>query len=197
MKRILFILAVAASLSACKSKDAGSASSATPVAALDGMFNAIKNGDFDGMKKFISKADVANLEEIEKIGNGLDSNFVREAKETMIKEFKEKVKNVSYKLTNEKTNGDNATVDAEITENGKTETHKFDLVKEDGDWKIALGKSDNGMFNSMKGNRGPGGKPDMDNAIEKFKNLSPDSQRMLLEKGKAFFDTLKARKGNL
>lgn len=196
MKRILFILAITTGLFACNSKDAGSPSAATPVAALDGMFNAIKNGDFDGMKKFIARADLANLEEMEKIGNGLDSSFVKEAKETMINQFKEKVKNVSYKFTNEKTNGDNATVDAEITESGKTETHTFDLVKENGDWKIALGKSDNGMFNSMKGNMGPG-KPDMGNAIEKFRNLPPDSQKMLLEKGKAFFDTLKARKGNL
>lgn len=135
------------------------------------------------------------IEEGMRLANSIDSGIVKKATEAMAEEFKEKVKNVSYKLRNEKVNGDNATVDAEVTENGKTETHAFTLVKEDGAWKIALSKSGDGMFNSMKGNRGPG-EPDLKEAMEKLNQMDKDSLKMLMEKANQFFDTLKTRKGS-
>ena len=113
----------------------------------------------------------------------------------MADEFKEKVKNVSYKLKNEKIDGDNATVDAEVTENGKTETHAFNLVKEDGAWKIALSKSGDGMFNSMKGDRGPG-EPDLKEAMEKLNKMDKDTLKMLMEKASQVLDSIKAKKTN-
>ncbi|MBL0182009.1 MAG: DUF4878 domain-containing protein [Chitinophagaceae bacterium] len=195
MKRILFALIITTGLFSCNSKDAGPSGS-SPTGTIDGMFTAMKNGNIDDFKKFITKNDVAMIEEGIKFANSIDSSIVRKATEAMAEEFKEKVKNVSYKLKNEKITGDNATVDAEVTENGKTETHAFNLVKEDGAWKIALSKSGDGMFNSMKGNRGPG-EPDLQEGIEKLKNMDKDSLKMLMEKANKFFDTLKARKGNL
>lgn len=195
MKKILLALFAATAFIACNSNDAGPSSS-SPTATIDGMFTAMKNGKIDDFKKFITKEDATMMEEGMKLVNSLDSGFLRKAKEEMEREFKEKVKNVTYKLKNEKLNGDNATVDAEVTEGAKTETHTFNLVKEDGAWKISLSKSDNGMFNSMKGNRGPG-EPDLKEGIEKLKNMDKDSLKMLMEKANQFLDTLKARKGNL
>ena len=194
MKRILLALFVATAFIACNSNDAGPSSS-SPTATIDGMFNAMKNGNIDDFKKFITKEDATMMEEGMKLVSRLDSGFVKKAKETMEREFREKAKNVTYKLKNEKLSGDNATVDAEVTDGGKTETHTFNLVKEDGTWKISLSKSDDGMFNSMKGNMGPND-PDLREGIEKPKNMDKDSLKMLMEKANQFMDTLKARKGN-
>ncbi len=195
MKKILLALFVATAFIACNSKDAGPSTS-SPTATIDGMFTAMKDGKIDDFKKFITKEDATMMEEGMKLVNSLDSSFLRKAREEMEREFKEKVKNVTYKLKNEKLNGDNATVDAEVTDGGKTETHTFNLVKEDGAWKISLSKSDDGMFNSMKGNRGAND-PDLKEGIEKLKNMDKDSLKMLMEKANQFLDTLKARKGNM
>jgi len=194
MKKIIFILAIATGLAACNSNDAGPSTS-SPTATIDGMFNAMKNGQIDDFKKFITKNDAAMIEEGMRLANSIDSNLVKKAKETMADEFKEKVKNVSYKLKNEKIDGDNATVDAEVTENGKTETHAFNLVKEDGAWKIALSKSGDGMFNSMKGNMGPG-EPDLKEAMEKLNKMDKDTLKMLMEKASQVLDSIKAKKTN-
>jgi len=194
MKKIIFILAIATGLAACNSNDAGPSTS-SPTATIDGMFNAMKNGQIDDFKKFITKNDAAMIEEGMRLANSIDSNLVKKAKETMADEFKEKVKNVSYKLKNEKIDGDNATVDAEVTENGKTETHAFNLVKEDGAWKIALSKSGDGMFNSMKGDRGPG-EPDLKEAMEKLNKMDKDTLKMLMEKASQVLDSIKAKKTN-
>lgn len=194
MKRFLFTLCMATGLAACNSNDAGP-SSTSPTATIDGMFTAMKNGNIDDLKKFITKNDVTMIEEGLKFASSIDSSFVRKATETMAQEFKEKVKDVSYKLKNEKVDGDKATVDAEVTENGKTETHAINLVKEDGAWKIALSKSGNGMFNSMKGDRGPG-EPDLKEGLEKLKNMDKDSLRMLMEKAGQVLDSMRARKNN-
>lgn len=194
MKKIIFILAITTGLAACNSNDAGPSTS-SPTATIDGMFNAMKNGQIDDFKKFITKNDAAMIEEGMRLANSIDSNLVKKAKETMADEFKEKVKNVSYKLKNEKIDGDNATVDAEVTENGKTETHAFNLVKEDGAWKIALSKSGDGMFNSMKGDRGPG-EPDLKEAMEKLNKMDKDTLKMLMEKASQVLDSIKAKRVN-
>ncbi|HRI26331.1 MAG TPA: DUF4878 domain-containing protein [Ferruginibacter sp.] len=196
MKKMIWALFLAAGLFACNSKDAAGPSSTSPTASVEGLFNAMKNGQIDDFKKFITKKDAETFASIEKLANNLDSGFVKEVKERMVKELKERSKNITYKLKGEKIDGDNASVDAEVTDSSKTETHTFQLVKEDGEWKLSLSKPGNEMFNSMKGNRGHE-QPDMEEAFDKFKKMSPDSQRMLLEKAKQVFDTLKARKGDL
>ena len=134
------------------------------------------------------------IEEGIKLANSFDTGIVRKATEAMSRELKEKSMNITYKLKNEKINGDNATVDAEVTENSKTETRTLNLVKEDGAWKIALSKSD-GMFNSMKGDRGPG-EPDLKQAMEKLNQMDKDTLKMILEKASRMLDTLNAKKQN-
>jgi hypothetical protein len=62
-------------------------------------------------------------------------------------------------------------------------------LKEDGEWKISLLNSGDGMFNSMKGNMGPDGH-DLEKGLEKLKSMNPDSVKMLMEKGKQMMDSM-------
>ena len=184
MKKIILLLAVIGVLASCKTSD-----SSSPTVAVDGMFTAMKNGNIDEMKKYITKSDVAMLEAGESLMNSIDPDAIKKMKEKMVAGMKEKVKDISYTLKNEKINGDNATVDVVVTdngkaENGKTESHTLDLVKEDGAWKIALSKAGDGMFNSMKGDLGSG-KKDLEHGIEKLKSMPPDSLKRLLDSVKS------------
>ncbi len=185
MKKIILLLCLSTGFEACNTKnDQGS-----PTAAIDAMFTAMKNGNMEDIKKFITKKDVAFLESAEKFASSIDPQAIEKMKTKMADQFKEKVKNVKYTLKNEKVDGDKATVDAEVTEEGKVNTHTFNLVKEDGAWKISLINSGDGMFNSMKGNMGPGGK-DLEEGLEKLKNMNPDSLKMLMQKGLQALDSM-------
>lgn len=186
MKKVILMLCLAIGFAACNSKtDQGS-----PTAAIDAMFTAMKNGNMDDIKKFITKRDVEMLESAEKLMNSIDSGAIQKIKTKMGDEFKNKVKDVKYTLTNEKIDGDKATVDAEVTSEGKVDKHTFNLLKEDGTWKIALmnGGGDN-MFNSMKGNMGPDTK-DLEEGLERLQKMNPDSLKMRLKKGLQALDSL-------
>lgn len=185
MKKILVLLCLVAGFAACNSKtDQGS-----PTAAIDAMFTAMKNGNMEDVKKFITKKDVQFIEAAEKFVTSVDPEAVKNMKNKMGEEFKAKVKDVKYTLKNEKVEGDKATVDAEVTEEGKVKTHTFNLVKEDGAWKISLMNSGDGMFNSAKGNLGPDSK-DMEEGLERLQKMNPDSVKMLLEKAKQSFEKM-------
>lgn len=187
MKKIIVLLFIAAGFAACNGKTDQASS---PTAAIDAMFTAMKNGNMDDIKKFITKNDVAMIESAEKLMNSIDSGAIQKMKAKMGDEFKDKVKDVKYTLKNEKIDGDKATVDAEVTEGGKVDTHTFNLVKEDGSWKISLMNSggDN-MFNSMKGNMGPDSK-DVQKGLEKLQQMDPDSLKMLMKKGLEVLDSM-------
>ena len=184
MRKIFFAIYVIVCTSSCNTSD-----KTPPVAVIESMFTAMKNGDMENTKKFISKADVAKIEFLEQMGNNLDSEMVKKMKTKFIDEFKDKVKDISYNLKNEKINGDKATVDVEVTKDKKTESHTFNLVKEEGAWKISLlGSENNGMFNSMKGNMGSE-RNSLEKGFERLKKMDPDSQRVLINKLKQMFDT--------
>lgn len=185
MKKILVLLCLVAGFAACNSK----ADQGSPTAAIDAMFTAMKNGNMEDVKKFITKKDVQFIEAAEKFVTSVDPEAVKNMKNKMGEEFKAKVKDVKYTLKNEKVEGDKATVDAEVTEEGKVKTHTFNLVKEDGAWKISLMNSGDGMFNSAKGNLGPDSK-DMEEGLERLQKMNPDSVKMLLEKAKQSFEKM-------
>ena len=185
MKKIFFALCLATGFAACNSGNQG-----TPTGTIDAMFTAMKGGNMDDIKKFITKADIAMIESVEKFANTIDPEAIKKMKTKMGDEFKDKVKDMKYTLKNEKVEGDKATVDATVTDGAKTETHTFNLVKEDGAWKISLMNSGDGMFNSMKGNMGPDSK-DLEQGLEKLKNMDPDSLKMLMNKGLQMMDSMK------
>ncbi len=187
MKKIIVLLCLAAGFAAC---NGNTDQASSPTASIDAMFTAMKNGNMDDIKKFITKNDIAMIETAEKLMNNIDSGAIKKMKAKMGDEFKAKVKDVKYTLKNEKIDGDKATVDAEVTEEGKVNTHTFNLVKEEGAWKISLmNAGGDGMFNSMKGNMGPGNK-DMEKGLERLQKMDPDSLKMLMDKGMQALDSL-------
>lgn len=196
MKKILLALCITIFFAGCKEP------ANPPTAVLDGMFTAMKNGNVDEMKKYISKSDVAMLEAAEKIMNSVDPEGMKKIKDRMIDEFKKNAKDVQYSFKNEKIDGDHATVETVIVNTRpdslageKTSTHTFELVKEDNTWKIALSKPGNEMFNSMKGNMGAK-KGDLKDGIEKLKQMDPDSLKMLIGKGLQALDSLDRKKND-
>ena len=184
MKKIILAVCMVTAFAACNTNDAGS-----PSAAVDGMFNAMKSGNLEAMKKFITKADVAMMETAEQMMNNVDPEAMAKMKAKMTDEFKDKVKDIKYSLKNEKIDGDKATVEAEVVEGGKTSSHNLALVKEDGAWKISLSNPGNDMFGSMKGDMGPD-KKDLNDAIEKLKNMPPDSLKAMMNKGLQALDSM-------
>ena len=184
MKKIILAVCLVTAFAACNTNDAGS-----PSAAVDGMFNAMKSGNIEAMKKFITKSDAAMMETAEKLMSSVNPEALAKMKAKIIEQFKEKAKDITYSLKNEKIDGDKATVEAEVVENGKTSTHNLALVKEDGAWKISLSNPGNDMFGSMKGDMGPD-RHDMNDAMEKFKNMHPDSLKAMMYKGLQALDSM-------
>ncbi len=183
MKKILFALCMAACLAGCSNE------SATPTATIDGMLAAMKMGSIDSMKKYITRSDAAMIEAAEKILTAVNPGAVSKIKEKIITEMKTAAGGIQYKLKSQKINGDNATVEADVTHEGKTTAHTFELVKEDGAWKIALSKPGNDIFNSMKGNLG-NEKPDLRTGLEKLEKMDKDTLKMILDKGAQALDSL-------
>lgn len=185
MKKVFLVFSIIIGLASCTTKD-----TTTPSSTIDGMFTAMKNGNIEDMKKFVSKNDVALFESAEEIMKNVNPEGVQRMKDSVTANFKEKVKNVTYTLKNEKINGNTATVDAEVTEGGKTESHTINLLKEDGAWKVSMMNSGGGMFNSMKGNMGKDGPAGMQEGLERLKNMPPDSLRKLMDKGLQMLDSM-------
>ena len=171
-----------------------------PTVVLDDMFTAMKNGNIEEMKKFITRSDVAMLEAAEKFMTSIDPEGISKIKTRMTEELKENAKHVQYSLSNEKIDGDRATVEAEIItkdtadQSGKKTTKQtFELVKEDNTWKIALTKPGNEMFNSMKGNMGTR-KGDLKDGLENLQKMDPDTLKMFIRKGLQALDSMKKNK---
>ena len=191
MKKMGALILIAAFFVSCKQP------ATPPTEVLDSMFNSMKHGDLQGMKKYITKSDVAMLETAEKFMTKIDPEGIEKLKTGITDEIKQRAKHIQYNFTNEKIDGDHATVDAEIMNTNpadsaaeKKSTQTFQLVKEDNTWKIALTKPGNEMFNSMKGNMGSKNQS-LKNSIEKLKQMNPDSLKMLINKGIQMMDSIK------
>ena len=194
MKRLIAAFCLLVCLAACKEP------ANPPTVVLDDMFTAMKNGNIEEMKKFITRSDVAMLEAAEKFMTSIDPEGISKIKTRMTEELKENAKHVQYSLSNEKIDGDRATVEAEIItkdtadQSGKKITKQtFELVKEDNTWKIALTKPGNEMFNSMKGNMGTR-KGDLKDGLENLQKMDPDTLIMFIKKGLQALDSMKKNK---
>jgi hypothetical protein len=195
MKKILLMLCIITGFISCKQP------ANPPTAVLDGMFTAMKSGNIEEMKKYVSKTDLAMLEAAEKIMTSVDPEGLKKIKARMIEGFKENTKDITYSFKNEKIEGDHATVETEIVNNKpdslgvkKTGTHTFELVKEGNAWKIALSKPGNEMFNSMKGNMGAQKGGGLNEGLEKLQKMDPDSLKMLINKGLQAMDSMDKKK---
>jgi len=192
MKTMILALCVTLCMAGCKEP------AQPPTAVLDGMFTAMKKGNIEDMKKFITRTDIAMLDAAEKFMTTVDSAGVKQLKARMTEEFKANANKIQYSLSNEKIEDDHATVDATIITKDSAgqavpKKHTFELVKEDNAWKIALSKPGNEMFNSMKGNMGAK-KGDIKDGLERLQKMDPDSLRMLISKGLRAMDSMKNKK---
>jgi Domain of unknown function (DUF4878) len=149
MKKIITLLTMAILLFACTEKPGES-----PKSTLKAAFVAMQEGKLEEIKKYASKQDLQFLsmfEFAEKVANSKIEQF---GKDVLINKFKEKVKNVSYDFKNEKIEADNATIDVDIIEKDKKDTHTVNLLKEDGKWKVAFSKTayfDLGLNDKLNG----------------------------------------------
>ena len=90
MKKIIVLLCLVTGFAACNTKT----DQTSPTASIDAMFTAMKNGNMDDIKKFITKKDVAFLETAEKFITSVDPDAIKKMKTKMGDEFKAKVKDV-------------------------------------------------------------------------------------------------------
>jgi Domain of unknown function (DUF4878) len=116
-----------------------SSSSLSPTDTLKAYYDAANKKDVAGIKKYLSKGTI-NMMEVgaKNMGKNLDDALKESASTTP--------QAATPKFTNEKITGDNATVD--ISSEGQTVA--MPLVKEGGEWKIAMDK----LIENMKGSMG-------------------------------------------
>lgn len=194
MKYVSIILCSLLFFSACKQP------ANPPAEVINNMFTAMKSGNFEDMKKQVTKQDVALLEAAEKLLTRIDPAGVEKIKTRITEELKANAGSMQYNILQEHIDGNTATVEVEISapdslgsNTRKTSTQTFELVKEDNSWKIALSKPGNQMFNSMKGNMGAQ-KADLKDGLQKLQQMDADSLKMLIGKGLRALDSANRKK---
>ena len=175
MKKIVALLTVSIILFSCNNSDTSS-----PTNAINAFLGAMKKGDQTAFKSMLTKKDVEVMEVAEKMAKsmGLSDETTKQLKD----EYILKAKSATYTIKSEKIEGDKATVDVEIKDADKTDTQQFNLVKENGAWKISLFADMGGMDMNefkvasdslkslLKG-------VNMDSAVNSMKDLFKESEK--------------------
>lgn len=123
------------------STTSSSSASLSPTATLRAYWEAGMKKDVEGAKRHLSAGTLSTLEEgARKMGKTLDEAFKEGANQTPTTEMPE--------FSNEKIDGETATVDVKMKD---MPALTMPLVKEGGEWKLALDKFMKDMQNSMGG----------------------------------------------
>lgn len=132
----------------------GGDATGSPTAALRAYYQAAMNKDVNAAKRYLSSGTMVLLEEgAKKMGKSLDEAFKESAAQTNT--------TVMPEFSNEKISGDTATVD--LKAEGMTVT--MPMVKEGGEWKLAMDKLIADMKNAMgDGAKEPADGDDDDNS---------------------------------
>lgn len=97
----------------------------SPEAAVTAYHEALENKDKERMKSVLSKEDLEGMKELDDSEMKADDDMGGD-----------------YAVGTATVNGDNATVDVTYTKEGEDpQTMKYHCVKEDGEWKVAMGKT--------------------------------------------------------
>jgi hypothetical protein len=120
----------------CCSCQSGASDSPKKTAAA--FIEAAKQGDIDAIKKQITKSDAGLLEMGENFLSQLDSSGSSKLSDEMKKSFSAQTKAATIEIKEEKIEGNRATVNVKFSKDGRSETRPFNLLKEDGKWKISL-----------------------------------------------------------
>jgi flagellar hook-associated protein FlgK len=117
--------------------------SSSPIATVKGYWEAGMKKDVEAAKRYLSTGTIAMLEEgAKKMGKTLDEAFRESANQTPTTEMPE--------FSNEKITGDTATVDVQMK---GMPSVTMPLVKEGGEWKLALDKMIKDMQSSITGSQ--------------------------------------------
>lgn len=135
------------------SGSSGGTSASSPTAALKAYYEAANRKDIATAKRYLSAGTMRLMEEgAKKMGKTVDEAFTESASQTNT--------TVMPEFSNEKITGDTATV--EMKAQGMTVT--MPMVKEGGEWKLAMDKMIQDLQNSMGGS--PGASPGADDDDE-------------------------------
>lgn len=195
MKKMLLIVWIVAAVVSCSAPDSNS-----PKAVVSAFIEASRQGDIDGIKKYITSRDVKLLEFGQRFMGMIDSTQQNEMKAKVSQELKDKVSGTSIEVGAEKINGDTAMVEVSVFKNNKKETHPFSLKKENGAWKISLlstgmgasGLSDKERETKLKKiDEGMAGMEDsLANALKELQKINPDSLKKMVKEGMQKFEEL-------
>ena len=180
MKKIVLALFV---FSAICMSSCNSGSSNDPKAVLSAFFDAMAKKDIAAARK-LSTADSKGMFDLMEVGLKMQ--------DTMDDKTHEQYDKSKMVIGEPKIEGDKATVNVKETKNG--ESINFVLKKEEGSWKVALDMGtlmgmgaekikENGMTTEEQAK--------MQQEMDKFKNMSADSIKMLMQKGMQAMDSLK------
>lgn len=102
----------------------------SPEAIAQNFQKALMTGDFQEAAKYVTKTTAPMLEQMAIM-----------VSEERLKEMQEEFKGVKLSVVGKEVNEDEATITLEITSaDGDTDTNTYDLVKEDGSWKVDFKK---------------------------------------------------------
>ncbi|MFZ1786204.1 MAG: hypothetical protein WAU23_13445 [Ferruginibacter sp.] len=183
MKKLLIAVLAFSSISICVSScnDAGAGN---PKAVLTSFFDAMAKKDIATARTLATK-DSKSMFDLMEMGMKMKDN-------TMEDKTDEKFDKAKMEISEAKIDGDKATVSVKEIKSG--EAINFILKKEDGAWKVAM---DMGSLMNMGAEKmSEKGMNEMDtekmkDAMEKFKNMSADSLKMMMDKGMSMMDSMK------
>ena len=180
MKKLLLVLFAFLALYISSCKSGGS----DPKTVLTGFFDAMAKKDIAAARK-LATADSKGMFDLMEMGMKMEKN-------TMDDKTDEQFDKSKMEMSEAKIEGDKATVNVKEKKSG--ESINFILKKEGGDWKVAMDMAtmmtmgaekmkEKGMNDEQMGN--------MQEEMEKFKNMSADSLKMMMDKGMQALDSIK------
>ncbi len=120
-------------------KTTGGTMASSPTAAVKAYYQAAANKDFSTARKYLSSGTMSMMEEgAKKLGKSMEDAFKEDTATTAA---------TMPEFSNEKITGDTATVDLK----GQGQSVTMPLVKEGGEWKLAIDKLIREMSNTMGG----------------------------------------------
>jgi Domain of unknown function (DUF4878) len=179
MKRSLVVLLAFSALYISSCKTGGG----DPKAVLNSFFEAMAKKDIAEARK-LATADSKSMFDLMEMGLKM--------KDSMNDQPMDQFDKNKMEMGEAKIDGDKATVNVKEKKSG--ESVNFILKKEGGAWKVAMDMSTLMSMGAEKMNeKGMDGEDmeQMKEQMEKFKNMNPDSLKMIMEKGIQALDTMK------
>lgn len=183
MKKILVAVFTFSALymSSCKTVD-----SSDPKSVLTSFFDAMAKKDIPAARK-LATADSKQMFDLMEMG-------MKMADTAMDDQVKEKFDRSKMQFGEPKIDGDKATVNVKETKSG--ESMNFILKKESGAWKVSLDMTSMMAMGTEKMKEKGVSQEEMDKLEEemyKFRNMSPDSLKMMMEKARQAMDSMKVK----